>query len=460
VRYHRFRQLSSASPGFLLAIALAAGQGACDSRDPDAVPGDGTAPPARPTAGLLRPDDSGRSLPGRFRPARPAPEAPALDAEQQRLVAELEAIGYLSGSQPARASGVTVHRPDRAQAGLNFYTSGHTEGALLIDMAGRVLHEWRYRFTDAFDADPSPKPGPREDWWRRAYLFPNGDVMAIITGSGLLKIDKDSRLLWALPIYAHHDLAFTPGGELYLLTRRVHVLPRVNPTQPIVEDMVVLLDADGNEQSSFSLLEAFESSDFADVWLRSRRRAGDLFHTNSIEWLDGSSAGANPAFAAGNLLISLLQQDAIAVVDPGQRKVVWAHTGSYRKQHDPKILPNGNLLLFDNLGDRGASAIREFDPARMEQVWEYRGTPEQPFFSNTCGTSERLANGNTLISETDQGRAFEVTPAGEIVWEFYNPYRAGEDDRFIASLPEMLRLPPDFPVDWLHGRDAAAEPSE
>ena len=70
-------------------------------------------------------------------------------------------------------------------------------------------------------------------------------------------------------------------------------------------------------------------------------------------------------------------------------------------------------------------------------------------FAETCGTSERLSNGNTLVSETDFGRAFEVTPGGEIVWEIYNPHRAATDDQFIASLPELIRLPPDLPSDWI-----------
>jgi hypothetical protein len=318
-----------------------------------------------------------------------------------------------------------------------------------MDMDGEVLHEWRYRFPDAFEKDPSPKPGKREDWWRRAFLFPNGDVLAIITGSGLLKVDESSELLWAKAIYSHHDLAIAPNGDLYLLTREVHVVPRVNAEQPIVEDGVAVLDSEGNEKRSFSLLEAFENSPFADLWRKSGRRSGDIFHTNSIELLDGSAASANPAFAAGNLLISVLHLNAIAVVDPEQEKVVWAHTGEYRKQHDPKILPNGSLLLFDNHGKWGPSAILEFDPGTMALTWEYRGSEEQPFFSQTCGTSERLPNGNTLVSETDFGRAFEVTPSGEIVWEYYNPHRAGEDDQFIASLPELIRLPPDFPSDWL-----------
>lgn len=35
---------------------------------------------------------------------------------------------------------------------------------------------------------------------------------------------------------------------------------------------------------------------------------------------------------------------------------------------------------------------------------------------------QRLAGGNTLICEADAGRVFEVTPQGEIVWDYYSPF--------------------------------------
>ncbi|MBW2316922.1 MAG: hypothetical protein JRH10_22400 [Deltaproteobacteria bacterium] len=321
------------------------------------------------------------------------------------------------------------------------------EGALLVDMDGRVLHEWNYPSQEAFDGSTGAA-AQRRQWWRRAHLFPNGDVLAIVSRSGLLKVDRDSNLLWALDIHAHHDLAIAPNRDLYLLGREVGIVPRVNAEEPIVEDLVVVLDADGNEKRRFSLLEAFERSSYVDAWRSTGRVRGDILHTNSIEWLDGRISSRNPAFAEGNLLISARGLDAIAVVDPVAEKVVWAHTGSYRRQHDPKILSNGNLLLFDNHG-AGPSAILEFEPGGMEIVWEFRGDETQPFYSESCGTSERLPNGNTLISETDFGRALEVTRAGEIVWEFYNPHRAGDEDQFIATIPELVRLPADFPSDWL-----------
>ena len=62
---------------------------------------------------------------------------------------------------------------------------------------------------------------------------------------------------------------------------------------------------------------------------------------------------------------------------------------------------------------------------------------------------QRLPNDNTLITDSVSGRAFEVTRDKEIVWEFYNPHRAGENDEYIALVHELTRLPPDFADDWV-----------
>jgi hypothetical protein len=58
--------------------------------------------------------------------------------------------------------------------------------------------------------------------------------------------------------------------------------------------------------------------------------------------------------------------------------------------------------------------------------------------------ARRLPNGNTLIVESQAGRAIEVTPDQEIVWEFVHPHRAGPQDELIAQLFDVVRLPPDF----------------
>lgn len=100
----------------------------------------------------------------------------------------------------------------------------------------------------------------------------------------------------------------------------------------------------------------------------------------------------------------------LAVLDLAQAEVVWALQGSFAKQHDPQVLADGTLLLFDNAGLGKHSRLLQLDPATGETIWEYRGDPDGGFRPGCCGTADRLPNGNTLINETDAGRAFEVTP--------------------------------------------------
>jgi hypothetical protein len=47
-----------------------------------------------------------------------------------------------------------------------------------------------------------------------------------------------------------------------------------------------------------------------------------------------------------------------------------------------------------------------------------------PFYSFNISSARRLPNGNTLIDEGQAGRFFQVTPEGEIVWEYVSPFKA------------------------------------
>jgi len=145
-------------------------------------------------------------------------------------------------------------------------------------------------------------------------------------------------------------------------------------------------------------------------------------------------------------LISVFVLNTVAVIDPDRETVVWARTGPWRHQHQPNFLDNGHLLVFDNLGaGHERSRVQEVDPVSGKLFWQYGGTPEVDLYSKTLGSCQRLPNGNTLITESENGRALEVTRGKRVVWEFYNPHRAGARGELVAVLFEMLRLPPDFP---------------
>ncbi len=373
-----------------------------------------------------------------------------LAAEQE---ARLEALGYVQGSVKAtRTGGVSTYDPQKSFEGLNLYLSGHAPSAILMDMEGNRLHMWHYPFEKAWDYYPGKKNEDHKFFWRRVHLFENGDLLAIFEGLGMIKLDRNSRLLWTSGFKQHHDLDVHENGNIYVLTRMGTVIPRINKRKPVIEDSVTIMGPDGWLKRSFSLIEALERfPEFALYWNRAKRKKGDIFHTNSLEILDGSAAHKNPAFAKGNLLVSMRFLNAIFVVDPNTEQVVWAYSADFEEPHDPQVLPNGNLLLFDNLGGspkRGRSRMLEYRLPGMGLAWTYEGTPWDRFFTKGCGMAQRLPNQNTLITETDTGRAFEVTPEGEIVWQFFNPHRTGPDNAYVASLFALDRIARED-VPWL-----------
>jgi hypothetical protein len=382
--------------------------------------------------------ESAEPSPFRWQPAPPAVPGAQADAETGLL----ESIGYLGGYQsPQLEGGVSIHEAELAWPGLNLYTSGHAPEALLLDMDGQQLHRWGLPFERAF-------PGTQREvldaagtqFWRRVRLLENGDLLAIFDYHGLVRIDRESKLQWGKRGQYHHDLWLGEAGlwVLRVVDSRDGALPD-HPGSVFEEELVLIDPDDGRELRRISLLEAFRSSRYKNL-LAELPGMQDVFHNNTIEILTRPYAG--PVFKPGRALVSLRNIHTLAVVDLDKERVVWASTGPWRMQHEPQLLDNGRLLLFDNLGAGEHSRILELDPFSRRIEWSYGSSPEQTFLSKGMGSQQRLPNGNTLITDSFAGRAFEVTAEGRMVWRFDNPARTGEADEYVGVLPELLRLEP------------------
>jgi len=376
------------------------------------------------------------------------------------------------------AQGVTRYVPAKAQDGLTLYTSGDAARASLVGMDGLEVHAWQLPYSAVWD-DTSPIEDPQPDayiYWRKAKVYPNGDLLAVYVASGdspwgygLVRIDKDSRLLWKFLGQAHHDVDVGADGRIYALTHEI----RDNTYQdfpqlavPRIDDFVEVLSADGELLKKVSIADALIRSPYARLLTRvAWYTKGDYLHTNGIDVVGPELAAKLPVAAPGQVLLSFREIDTIALLDLDQERIVWALRGAWLAQHDPDILPDGNILLFDNLGrfldddgsdaegGGGRSRILEIDPATLAITWQYAGTDDEPFDSDVRASQQRLANGNTLITEETRGRIFEVTPDHEIVWEFVNPVRAegrgadGGDMIPIVSWAQRIdpaSLDPDF----------------
>jgi hypothetical protein len=278
-------------------------------------------------------------------------------------------------------------------------------------------------------ADRRPEPTA----WKLVEPLPDGGFAALAAGGTILAVDGRSRLLWSVTSGFHHDFDVTTDGRLVAPAFRTRRVRELAALRPVRDDVLEVYGRDRRlveRVSSFDLIRSVPE-------LLARARAVehrlldwrlDVFHTNSVEVLEREIAGPRGSrWPAGAVLLCWRNLDTVAVVDLAARRVVWHWgIGELEWPHHPTLLADGRVLVFDNGVRRGWSRVVEVDPTSGEIVWEYRGDPPESFFTSSRGAAQRLPNGNTLIVESDEGRAFEVTRGGTIVWEYLDP-RVRED---------------------------------
>lgn len=371
----------------------------------------------------------------------------------------LEILGtlpYLKGytSPKNDIDGVVLYDKSRVFEGATLFCSGHSPTVFLINNDGEVLHTWTIQFEQAWpDALPFPIHEEHKQFIRRAYVYPNGDILCLFEYIGLVKLDKDSKILWRYQSRNHHDISVAQNGYIYTLGRTSKKIreqyPQLQlPFDEILDDLIIILTPDGKEIKRISIFDAFYHSDYAG-YLNMFLPRVDIFHTNSIQLIENPAQQQEELFNAGDMLISIRNIHTVAVIDGEKNEVKWAVTGKWRAQHQAVYLENGNILLLDNRGgnaqsyfDFNRSRVIEIDPCTQKIDWEYRTDEHEDniFFTHWLGYNQRLPNGNTLITESDQGHIFEVTPDKEIVWEYYNPHRTGPNNQLIATIMGAQRI--------------------
>ncbi len=322
---------------------------------------------------------------------------------------------------------VTVYDPSKAYGGYTLFAQHTSKDVWLIDMKGRVVQRWKM---------PSPLGGP-------VRLLPNGNQLRIsktfqeptaffgTVGGNLIELDWDGNEVWKYEDqYMHHDFCRMENGNT-IINRHILIPPDIASKVKGGLPGTVLEEGMWGD----SLQEITPEGKIVWEWLGYEHMDPGidilcpLCPRTIWAYINGIDLLPN-----GDIVASVRHLNCLFIINKKTKAIRWRWGRTeLGHQHNPTVLKNGNILVFDNglhrlpplnapVSSEAYSRVLEINPKNDQIEWMYKDENTYRFFSAFASGAGRLPNGNTLICDSAEGRIFEVTPEAEIVWEFIAPF--------------------------------------
>ncbi len=395
-----------------------------------------------------------------------------------------------------------VTRLDLAQVYTSYVLFSGADGvSRLIDLNGVVRHEWPFAGVPARIIDPGLNGGRLGDIGVQLSSV-EGSPGGIYGNRTVGQLSWTGNIVWEWGTEApggaarqNHDWELLPNGNRLILVTIPRVVDSLGP-DPVGDQGIYEVTPDGDIVWTWRAGEHLDGFGFSAAgweYLRGcvARKPGDVWgylEMNSIKSLGPNrwhQADPGTVFQPDNILFSSRKANVVGLIEKTTGEILWrlgpyfdAEPGAEHErisahslprsldqisgQHNPHLIAEGlpgagNILVFDNQGGAGyppaplgiyaGSRVLEINPQTKQIVWQYTaedsGRPPWTFHSSFVSNAQRLPNGNTLITEGMRGRLFQVTPAGEIVWEYLSPFEAsaiaGEPEVQVVSVPGVDR---------------------
>jgi hypothetical protein len=370
-----------------------------------------------------------------------------------------------------QGNGVTIHDPRRAHPGFTLLSGFFDDlpGIRLVDMHGNVVQSWPISFFTLFESTDHIFPKndvPASDWnvgVHGIHISPDGSVVFNLDGKGTAKLDRCGKPIWLLHRMTHHSIEESKDGSYWIPSR--HFVENESDAYPLFrtpyrDDTIMRVSPDGEILSEISLNKILIDNGLYALLVANGRfttdmQEEDVLHVNDIDEMTEELAGSFPLFSAGDLVLSLRHLNMLMVIDPSNWQVKWYQSGPWLRQHDPDFQKDGTITLLNNNSDDtkdgellGGSSVMSIQPHLPDRPVNilYGKKENEYFFTNTQGKHQVFDNGNILIVEYYGGRVLEVSPSGEIVWQYINEY----DQESVARLSGAERYAEDYfnVKDW------------
>lgn len=343
--------------------------------------------------------------------------------------------------------------------------------AWIMDRQGKVLHRWSYDPEKLFSAadfkDFVGFTAARNMYVQGTDLDPAGNLVVTFQGSnvfpyhvGIAKFAPDGRLLWKRIDHSHHWPTTGPDGRIY--APAAHIVPQGGnidglPRTPhckggaVYQEGVRVLSPEGKVLHEFWMSDVVAASDRKALTYTVRDDC-DPFHVNGVDLVNGAMAQQLQAMGAddarpGDLAVSLRSSSSIVIMDQDTGRIKRVLYGAMVEQHSPATMPDGSLLVFDNVGASDASGARsrilkiKIFPLQFDQMFPKQGGDNPHLYAEAEGQVNVSPDGSrVLVAETLGGRLFEVDlGSGKVLWS----YREVDDiSAYLASAGEKASNKP------------------
>lgn len=214
-------------------------------------------------------------------------------------------------------------------------------------------------------------------------LLSNNNILFVLPRNGVYEIDRSGKVVWSyLTDKISHDADRLPDGNTLFVWGE----------DQKGDAQVREINQKGEVVWTWYAKDHFDKPPYKDIY------DSGWLHTNAVTRLPD-----------GNTLISPRNFNFIIEVDTIGSVVRTIGEGLLVSQHDPEVLPNGNILLANQGRPHRAMEIH---PTGRQLIWQ---SPPFELTATPVRDANRLPNGNTLI--TASTKIVEVTSSGKIVWQ-------------------------------------------
>ncbi len=354
---------------------------------------------------------------------------------------------------------VPIRNTEAAYQGENLVTRLALNNELavdIIDMDGKTIHSWNVDWFRIWpDAEhlptmiiPKSKPGTHV---HGAVVMEDGGLVFNFEHLGLVRLNRESKVVWRLPYRTHHSIHRHDDGHLWVCgqKRRKEVSPYF-PKRKTPYDEYTLLEISPqgeiiNEwsvqeilgQNGYNGLLNFKNTD------PSFQTLDDRLHLNDVEPFPLSLK--EDFFQYGDVMVSLRNINTVFIFNRDSGIIKYITTGRFTQQHDPDFIDGNTFSVFDNIYSTADSMEQRsrilIFSAREDQMEVYfEGSKDKIFSTAFMGKHQWLPNGNLLMTESLRGRALEIDKSKNIVWEYVNFI----GDGIAGMVEEVTRLPHNY----------------